>query len=203
MKDFFKKVANAAEEILFSPPYLTLNDEEKAFLKQHGFRVVRRQMPPVMSPYAAPSPGIAYDLIQFADGRDLSRHEYSEIVDILDKKFPKQELEPGEPFFDAAGKFLKKSWNKVKDVFDVEDDKDVYFLTFKEADHFRQSHILVQQHTMLVNRYAASARSIPSNNYLVLNKDGSDMSETEKQQFEESLAEYRGPSNGWHNKPNF
>jgi hypothetical protein len=84
MKDIFKKVANALDNMLFTIPRLQLNTEQKSYLESNGYKTVRSQMPLVVSPYAIGVPMIEYDHISKKDGSDLSNQEYKELAKKLE-----------------------------------------------------------------------------------------------------------------------
>jgi hypothetical protein len=84
MKDIFKKVANALDNMLFTIPRLQLNTEQKNYLESNGYKATRSQMPLVISPYAIGAPMIPYDHISRKDGADLTNQEYKELAKTIE-----------------------------------------------------------------------------------------------------------------------
>ena len=88
MKDFFKKVADALDNMLFTIPCLQLDDAQKKYLDSQGYKTTRNQMPVVMSPYTMGCPMIEYDHISRKDGRDLTNQEYRALAQKLETMSP-------------------------------------------------------------------------------------------------------------------
>lgn len=96
MKDIFKKVATALDNFFFVPPRLELNDGQKKFLEKNDYKVIRAQMPVVMSAFGVSTVTYEFDLIQTKDGANLSPQEYEKAEQVLAqyKEVPPPELHP-------------------------------------------------------------------------------------------------------------
>jgi|GEM_PF-5430696 len=84
MKELFNRIANALDNIFFLPPRLELDDAQKSYLDQNGYKTTRASMPIIMSPYSLGAPMVDYDYISRKDGTEMSNQEYKDLVKKLD-----------------------------------------------------------------------------------------------------------------------